>query len=265
MPSYESSSTLRSELELAIRTGRCVYCRRPASPERPLTREHVIPRARGGTRKDVRIIVPACAGCNQRRGCRELVLFLLIRPRRISAFLDYLSSLSPESIRHLDPRVFAELYAAVWMLSESVGRGAEWRTHLQRLCSGRTLHRRRYAARRLVGAVGGRMESLRERAEPREGPSCPIPEPGKAPAALLDESLEKISARLVGILSLAWQAPAHEVRDAITRQHRRGEAAEGSGDEGSRVVDLDGWKGRSRRRRMRVDRRGGRRARGRAA
>ena len=115
----ESSGALRAELERAIRSGQCAYCRRPGSPESPLTREHVIPRAKGGGRKDVRIIVPACARCNHRRGCRELVLFLLLRPRRISAFLDYLSTLSATSVRQLDVRVFAELYAAIWILSES--------------------------------------------------------------------------------------------------------------------------------------------------
>jgi hypothetical protein len=46
------------------------------------------------------------------RGCQEVVLFLLARPRRITAFLDYLATLPPETITQVDPRVFAELYAA---------------------------------------------------------------------------------------------------------------------------------------------------------
>ncbi|HEX2204194.1 MAG TPA: HNH endonuclease, partial [Longimicrobium sp.] len=75
-------SALRRELEERIRHGSCVYCRAPAAPDRPLTREHVIPQSRGGRRKDLRIIVPACARCNHRRGCQEIVLFLLERPRR---------------------------------------------------------------------------------------------------------------------------------------------------------------------------------------
>src|SRR4051812_23819873 len=95
------SGALQRELEERIRSGSCVYCRAPAAPDRPLTREHVIPRARGGRRKDLRIIVPACARCNHRRGSQEIVLFLLARPRRIAAFLDYLGTLPPETVRQI--------------------------------------------------------------------------------------------------------------------------------------------------------------------
>ena len=264
MARSESSSALRTELERAIRSGHCAYCRRPGSPENPLTREHVIPRAKGGGRKDVRIIVPACARCNHRRGCRELVLFLLLRPRRISAFLDYLASLSPESVRQLDLRVFAELYAAIWILGESADRGAEWRSHLRRICSGRTLHRRRYAARRLVGAVGGRLESLRERDEPRLAPAHEARPAPPTAAIALDEPMDRLNERLLALLSLAWQTSAEEISRQMTLQRRQG----GGGDpaEGDGVVRLDGWR-RRHHRRVRVDRRGGGRAarRGRAA
>jgi hypothetical protein len=273
VPNSESVSSLRLELEHAIRAGRCAYCRRPASPETPLTREHVIPRAKGGSRKDARIIVPACARCNQRRGCRELVVFLLLRPRRISAFLDYLSTLSPESIRLMDVRVFAELYAAVWMLNESVDQGVHWRIHLKRLCSGRTLHRRRYAARRVVGGANGRLESLRARGAALTGPSCLIPLGGTIEnGPRLEEPLEQISSRLLGILALAWQASAEEVRREMERQHERSDERVSEMVREERrdgVVSLDGWRRRPRRRRLRVDRRGGRRMgatrRGRAA
>ena len=145
----DRSGLLRRELEDRIKTGRCAYCRAPAAPDRPLTREHVIPRSRGGRRRDTRIIVPACARCNQHRGCQEVVLFLLARPRRIAAFLDYLHTLEPDTVRAVDLRVFAELYAAVWLLGESAESGARWRERLRHLCSGRRLHRRRYAARRI--------------------------------------------------------------------------------------------------------------------
>lgn len=270
MPRTETSSVLRQELEERIRTGRCAYCRRPAEPDHPLTREHVIPRARGGRRKDVRIIVPACARCNHRRGCQELVVFLLGRPRRISAFLDYLQSLSPESVQGMDLRVFADLYAAVWMLNECAGRGREWRSQLRRLCSGRTLHRRRYAARRVVGAVGGRLEGLRERGTQRGGPSCPIgavEEPG--PTMQLDEPLPQLSSRLLGLLALLWQVSAEDVQREMARQLERDPArplrldepddADGNDDEDEAgVLPLDRWKRRSRRRRLRVDRRRGR-------
>lgn len=269
MARSESSSTLRMELEERIRAGRCVYCRRAAAPDRPLTREHVIPRAKGGRRKDVRIIVPACARCNHHRGCQELVLFLLMRPRRISAFVDYLYSLSPGSVRQMDLRVFSELYAAVWMLSECGGRGREWRAQLRRMCGGRTLHRRRYAARRVMGAAEGRLESLRERGGHRGGPSCPVPtaEPD-APRMQLEEPLDQLSARLLGILSLVWQVSAEDVQREIARQLDRdwvgealGTTATDAPEEEERVLPLDGWKRRRQRRRLRVDRRSGGRSR----
>ncbi|HEX7240369.1 MAG TPA: hypothetical protein VF263_08900, partial [Longimicrobiaceae bacterium] len=136
----------------------------------------MIPRARGGRRKDLRIIVPACARCNQRRGCQEVVLFLLARPRRISAFLEYLATLPPDLIREIDLRIFAELYAAVWLLRESASQGREWRAHAARLCAGRRLHRRRYAARRAILAMECRLERVRERAAHPEGPSCLLPD-----------------------------------------------------------------------------------------
>jgi 5-methylcytosine-specific restriction endonuclease McrA len=254
VPNSEARNVLRVELENAIRSGRCAYCRRPASAETPLTREHVIPRAKGGSRRDVRIIVPACARCNQRRGCRELVAFLLGRPRRISAFLDHLGTLSPESIRQVDVRVFAELYAAVWILNESLGRGGEWRAHLRRLCSGRALHRRRYAARRVVGAVAGSIGGQRRReALPTAGPSCLLPAPGAAgEGPLLDESVERMRVRFLALLALAWQTPSEEIDLELRRQR-----AAAATRRRPTVVALDGWTRRARRR-TRVDRRRGR-------
>ena len=264
MARSESSSALRTELERAIRSGHCAYCRRPGSPENPLTREHVIPRAKGGARKDVRIIVPACARCNHRRGCRELVLFLLLRPRRISAFLDYLGSLSPESVRQLDLRVFAELYAAIWILGESANHGVEWRSHLRRICSGRTLHRRRYAARRMVGAVGGRLESMKERDEGRFAPAGEAPASIAPSSPMLDEPMDRLNERLLALLSLAWQTSAEEIRRQMSLHHQQSGSPDPAHDDG--VVRLDGWR-RRHHRRVRVDRRQGRRParRGRAA
>lgn len=289
----EATGALREELEHRIRTGSCVYCRAPAAPDRPLTREHVIPRARGGRRKDDRIIVPACARCNHRRGCQEIVLFLLARPHRIAAFLEYLATLSPETIREIDLRVFGELYAALWLLAETAGhtRG-DRRAQLRHLCAGRRLHRRRYAARRIVSAVEGRLSRARDRAEPTEGPTCILP--GALPLGASvrgDHAIARASAMLAGALSLAWSVPAERVVDELERERRRSaERAAGrqemraasasasssvdaddgddAGDEEARVVSLDGWQRRGRRRRGRVDQRRGRGrryARGRAA
>ncbi len=279
--------SLQRELEHRIKTGRCVYCRAPAAPDRPLTREHVIPQARGGRRKDARIIVPACAPCNQRRGCQEVVLFLLARPRRILAFLDYLSTLPPDTVRQIDVRVFAELYAAVWLLAESASGGEPWRTQLQRLCAGRRLHRRRYAARRIVTAAAVRIERVRDRSGSYAGPSCPIP------AALRGDedgrhadTIARGMATLIGTLALVWEASADQVHDELERERRRAHRTAGERRPGrpapvaepaydedeeddARVVSLDGWKRRHRRRRRcRVDakgRRGAARGRGRAA
>ena len=260
---------LRRELEDRIRNGKCVYCRAPAAPDRPLTREHVIPRARGGRRKDHRIIVPACARCNQQRGCQEVVLFLLARPRRLSAFLEYLATLPPEVIREVDLRVYAELFAAVWLLDESVERGREWRGRMERLCAGRRLHRRRYAARRIILALDGRMERARDRGTRPEGPSCPVPAAASAPRIRgLERSCEELRATLVGVLSLMWGVPGERVLEEMARElERRARSPEREAEEdAAEVVSLDGWKRSApRRRRVRVDgRRGGRRG-GRAA
>jgi 5-methylcytosine-specific restriction endonuclease McrA len=287
----EKSGALQKELEERMRNGSCVYCRAPGAPDRPLTREHVIPQARGGRRKDLRIIVPACARCNQRRGCQEIVLFLLARPRRLTVFLDYLGTLPPETVRHVDPRIFGELYAAVWLLCESTLHGAAWREQLRHLCSGRRLHRRRYAARRIVTAVGTRLERGRDRANSAEGPSCLLPHAVTTAQASprLDQRLGRALSTLVGTLSLAWEVSAERVLEELERERERAairpqplavtaarprpapdEEAEYESDG---VLSLDGWKRRrGRRRRTRVDQRGGRgahnrgrHARGRAA
>jgi hypothetical protein len=291
------SGALQRELEERIKSGSCVYCRAPAAPDRPLTREHVIPRARGGRRKDLRIIVPACARCNHRRGSREIVLFLLDRPRRITAFLDYLGTLPPETIRQIDLRVFGELYAALWLLADSsADAGAAWRERLRHLCAGRRLHRRRYAARRIVAAVGLRLERGRDRGAVAEGPSCLLRVAAGLDTSRLDETVAHAMATLVGTLSLAWHVSAERVLEELERERAAhpvrvqhadihlmaagsGHADDEDDDAGEvpletdGVLSLDGWKRRrGRRRRTRVDQRGGRgacrrggRARGHAA
>jgi hypothetical protein len=276
---------LRQELEHRIRNGTCVYCREPAAPDRPLTREHVIPRARGGGRKDATIIVPACARCNHMRGSQEIVLFLLARPHRIAAFLEYLGTLPPHTVREIDLRVFAELYAAVWLLGESALGGRSWRARLQQLCTGRRLHRRRYAARRIVAAVGDRLERARDRGVELDGPTCVLPhalDVGLGHA--MHGDLARTVAAFVGTLSVAWGVPAERVMDELARERERAQAfsaahrahsARARADEAAAaasgsitldepcadeqgVVPLDGWKRRAGRRRVRVDSRRGR-------
>lgn len=265
---------LQRELEHRIKTGRCVYCRASAAPDRPLTREHVIPQARGGRRRDARIIVPACARCNHSRGCQEVVLFLLARPRRILAFLDYLATLPAETLRQVDERVFAELYAAVWLLAEGSGSAGPWRHQLERLGSGRRLHRRRYAARRIMSAASVRIGRARERATESFAPSCPLPGLLPVDAGRHAGTVARGLATLIGALSLVWDAPAEQVMSELERErqraHRTADARPPRGaeeDEDAAVVSLDGWKlRRGRRRRFRDDPRRGRgAARGRAA
>lgn len=266
MPRSQEKSALRLELEDRIRNGRCVYCRAPAAPDEPLTREHVIPRARGGRRKDLRIIVPACVDCNRRRGCQEIVLFLLARPRRISAFLEYLAALPTPVLRALDLRVFAELYAAIWLLGESLGRGQEWRAHLERACTGRRLHRRRYAARRLLASLELRLERAKARSRTAAGASCLLPEEAGTRARGMEHSCEEMGAMLMTALSTAWEIPAETVLEELSRaQAAAPELPTRAGEEAPEVLRLDAWRGRPRARRLRVDRRGRGAGRGRAA
>lgn len=214
-------SRLRAELERRITSGTCVYCRAPASPHRPLTREHVIPLARGGRRKDLRIVVPACIDCNRRRGSQELVLFLLARPRRLTTFLDYVNSLPPDAVAQMDTRVLAELYAAVWLLGESAARGTDWRRGLYRWCGGRRLHRRRYAARRIVAGIGQRLERVRDRASWPEGPSCLLPRLFDPDADAERYPPIRTAAGIVDALSLMWGVSAERVADELERERRK--------------------------------------------
>lgn len=52
----------------------CAYCRLP----KPLTEDHDIPLARGGT-DDISNIVPACQSCNSKKNTKTAVEFLSIR------------------------------------------------------------------------------------------------------------------------------------------------------------------------------------------
>lgn len=258
MPRSESSHGLGKELELQLLYGRCAYCRLHATPENPLTREHLIPRSKGGGRKDHRIIVPACAECNRRRGCQELVLFLLLRPRRISALLDHFFSLSADNLQQIDLRVFAELYAALTVLDECAAVGAAWRAHLRRLCASRTIHRRRYAARRIVASAGERLEKRRGQSRESGGPGCPVPDMQPFhPQLGLDEPLETTRARLLGLLSTAWSTPAEEVEHEIDRA-KRPELSERAGSKLDRTEARARKSTPRRHSRGRVDRRRGR-------
>jgi hypothetical protein len=252
-----SRSALRQELELHLLSGRCAYCGARASPDRPLTREHLVPRSRGGGRHDHRIIVPACARCNYRRGCQDLILFLLARPCRISALLDHFSSLPADILRHVDTQIFAELYATLWVLEECMDAGAGWQARLKRLSGSRTVHRRRYAARRIMGSAGQRLVRARERSREPAGPSCLLLDTGHDMIALalgLAEPFSVARMRLLNLLSLAWSIPADEVETEIRSARQRLPTSE--------AKDADRWNSEAqrsprRKRRLRIDQRRG--------
>lgn len=59
--------------KVALFGGCCVYCGRS---DRPLTRDHKVPLARGGS-DGIANIVPACGSCNSRKGTRTAAEFLV--------------------------------------------------------------------------------------------------------------------------------------------------------------------------------------------
>lgn len=68
--------------------GLCVYCGRNMAIEYgkgvSVTRDHVVPRARGGEDHPDNI-VGACYDCNQQKGQKSLVIFLLNRVKKAPA------------------------------------------------------------------------------------------------------------------------------------------------------------------------------------
>ncbi|MEX2570846.1 MAG: hypothetical protein WD737_06035 [Gemmatimonadota bacterium] len=194
--------------------------------------------------------------------------FLLARPERISSFLDYLTALSATSVQGMDMRVFAELYVAVAIMNECSSHGTSWKEAMRRLCTGRSLHRRRYAARRAVGAVSGRMEALREREWGDHGPSCLLPTPRTDVLPVqMGEPLERLASRLLSVLAMFWEVSGEIVERELSRELDGTavgsdplvdlEAARVEGGE-SQDLELDGCRRRPKRRRLRVDQRRGR-------
>jgi hypothetical protein len=170
-------------------------------------------------------------------------------------------------VREIDLRIFAELYTAIGILQECAAHGDRWRSQLERLCTGRSLHRRRYATRRAVGALSDRMEWLRLQEGEAASTSCPLPTiTPSAVAPLLEEPLDRLTARIITVLGLLWQVPSATVERELSRELKGASAgwgemplAESWPDEreASGIVALDGWKARRRRKRIRVDRRSG--------
>lgn len=61
---------IRNERLLAMTDGHCWYCGCEIT-DRTMTRDHVLPRAMGGTTDDANL-VPACTTCNTDKGCKTL-------------------------------------------------------------------------------------------------------------------------------------------------------------------------------------------------
>src|SRR5690606_3974588 len=99
-------------------------------------------------------------------------------------------------------------------------------------------------------------------------PSCMIPDRRSVEIPLqLDEPLERLVSRVMGVLALVWGVSAEraerEMSRALAGSALTGERLAESGaprEAGNEkdIVPLDGWRARPRRRRMRVDRRQGR-------
>ncbi|HUE95894.1 MAG TPA: hypothetical protein VMN39_04515 [Longimicrobiaceae bacterium] len=172
----------------------------------------------------------------------------------------------------MDLRIFGELYAAIALLHELSSLEVDWRDHRERLCSGRSFHRRRYAARRAMLIVAGRMATLRDRGVLDAAPGCSIPSgPEGVVPIFMEEPVGRLEARLLGLLAISWGASA----ELVERQMER--AVAGTAIAKSDLVGMDhvadpegmheAWIGEDqvtrRRRRIRVDRRQGRAARAR--
>lgn len=160
----------------------------------------------------------------------------------------------------MDARVFAELYAAVSLLAE-----CRKDSDLGRLSSGRRLHRRRYAVRRMIAAVQERLSRARGGGEPTGGPSCLLPEAPEVESLLALGSAAVLGAAVISILSVAWQVPAESVAAEIARELTRSRSVTSDvpvreaepGERGIADEDLDRRRPRKRKR-LRTDARRGR-------
>jgi len=200
-PSHPPALELKHEIEARLQGGSCAYCGMAATPERPLTREHAIPRSRGGGRREWRVIVPACLECNRRRGCQPLARFLFTSPARLARLLDFLASLPIAAACQVDVRVFAEVYAALWLLEWAGGAEAP---------SERMVHRRRAAARRVLTRL---LESSAGR--------CAARRRGNAGGRVAGAARQRLRI-LAAVLAAAWGSwqpnIARELARAMDRQ-----------------------------------------------
>lgn len=218
---------LKRELQGRLRGGACAYCGAAATADRPLTREHAIPRSRGGGRRDWRVIVPACLDCNLQRGCQPLSSFLLASPCRITRLIDFLASLPVAAVRQVDVRVFAELCAAVWLLQELGGTDADWRSAGR---SKRLLLRCRHAARRILTQLAERLGGDGPGLRPDRGRDRVPAEP--APGAVTGRPRTTSNfggrgalLRLAAVLAAAWGSweaiIARELLRSMSRERAR--------------------------------------------
>jgi hypothetical protein len=162
-------------------------------------------------------------------------------------------------LRHVDLRVFGEIYAALWVLGESREAGPSARARLRQLCCGRAVHRRRYAARRAIATAADRMTRQGPPVEGTTATMCRIPPATEADSYLRSaEAIATVEARLFDLLAALWCASSAEVEREIRKRLSVGSSSPAAWETEGREVDVDRSLSRPIARRLRVDRRRGR-------
>ncbi len=98
------------EIRVAEFNGCCAYCLQPMGK---LVIEHMIPLSRGGKR-DIANVVPACVGCNMRKGTKSL-LDVLAGGRVTGGKVVQCSRKAEETGRLISPDDWRLIYQPTWM------------------------------------------------------------------------------------------------------------------------------------------------------
>lgn len=67
-------------------TNACAYCGEAFSPTNPPTKDHIVPKSRGGA-THITNLVPACSICNLYKGSKALIDFA--SPAVVSSIMEY--------------------------------------------------------------------------------------------------------------------------------------------------------------------------------
>lgn len=87
LPDFLGRCRHRARWRDLIRRDVCSYCGEAGTQANPITREHVVPRSKGGHGRHLNT-VSACRQCNTERGDKPLLLYLLWRQSGRSAAFD---------------------------------------------------------------------------------------------------------------------------------------------------------------------------------